>query len=272
MDVWRITLATLRRWYIFVPLLALTALGVLRVGEGVNPEYQVSASTLMTPGREPAMVPNPYGNLEQGSAAVAIVLNSSETRRGLEAEGLSSTYTVSAQARSAIMSISVTSGSPDVAVETGHALVAEIRDELAARQGAAGVHTAAQFGLQVLGAPEVTAITYEGKAQIQAVVGVLGAGIALLTAILFDDIVGLARRRRRKHSESRPSVGPRPGSGQTVAASRSDLRDGAYLTQPADAIPVTIRESLGDETLPSDRSELARRPLRGHDRTSVAST
>src|SRR5690625_7098112 len=94
LDVWRITVATLRRWYIFLPLLALTLAAVHVVGQGVEPEYEVRATALITPGRAPAEVPNPYGGSTQASAAVAIVLTSVEMRSHVEAQGLLPTYEI----------------------------------------------------------------------------------------------------------------------------------------------------------------------------------
>src|SRR5699024_4611417 len=88
LDVWQITLATLRRWYIFLPLLALAGAAAYLAGEGVQPEYEVTGTALITPGREQAGIPNPYGGQNQANAAVAIVLNSTEARARVAAEGL----------------------------------------------------------------------------------------------------------------------------------------------------------------------------------------
>src|SRR5699024_7189888 len=43
-------------------------------------------------------------------------------------------------------------------------------------------------------------VVYDGKLRVQAIIGILGASIALVVAVLFDDIVGLARRRRKRRT------------------------------------------------------------------------
>ncbi|MEE6283065.1 hypothetical protein [Georgenia sp. MJ170] len=198
MDVWQITLATLRRWYIFLPLLALTGVAVYLAGDSVQPEYEVTGTALITPGSAPATVPNPYGGQDQANAAVAIVLNSMETQARIAAEGLAPAYEVSTQSRSTIMNVRVRADDPHVALETGRRVFELAAEELSTRQGAAGVSASSQYGVDVLAEPSVESVVYDGKRKVQAAVAVLGAGLALLVAVLFDDIVGLYRRRRAK--------------------------------------------------------------------------
>lgn len=226
MDVWRITVATLRRWYIFLPLLALTAGAVFVVGQGVKPEYEVSGTALITPGRTPSPVPNPYGGEQQANAAVAIVLNSTETRAEVQAEGLLPGYSVSNQSRSTIMHVNVRGGDAEQAVATGRHVMELAAAELADRQGGAGIPASAQYGLDVLAAPALVGVVYDGKMQVQAVTGLLGASMALLVSVLFDDIVGLVRRRRarrRARRESGAAVEPPPVDDVPAWAEEADV-------------------------------------------------
>ena len=231
MDVWRITVATLRRWYIFLPLLALTAAAVYVAGQGVQPEYEVSGTALITPGRTPSPVPNPYGGEQQASAAVAIVLNSTEARAGVQREGLLPTYDVSGQSRSTIMNIRVRGGDVEQAQDTGRRVMELAAEELADRQGGAGIPASAQYGLDVLAAPSLVAVVHDGKMQVQAVTGLLGASLALLVAVLFDDIVGLFRRRRARRravareSGAPASPGPAPAEEPEPPAGEQGPRD-----------------------------------------------
>ncbi len=231
MDVWRITVATLRRWYIFLPLLALTAGAVQVVGAGVAPEYEVAGTALITPGSAPAPVPNPYGGEQQANVAVAIVLNSAEMRARAQAEGLLPSYEVGTQSRSTIMTVTVRGGDAEQAAETAGFVFGLAVEELEARQSAAGIPPAAQYGLDVLAAPSLMAVAYDGKLQVQAVTGLLGASAALVVAVLFDDIVGLVRRRRarRRARAAVPSVPATEGlvdwpeDAEPAVASRRDL-------------------------------------------------
>src|SRR5690606_25498908 len=103
MDVWRITVAALRRWYVLVPLLALTVVLALAAGRGVKEEYEVTGATMLVPGRSISDVPNPYGGPSDANNAVSIVLNSPEARRSIAEQGLIETYEVSPQSRSTVM-------------------------------------------------------------------------------------------------------------------------------------------------------------------------
>lgn len=198
MDVWRITVATLRRWYIFLPLLALTAGAVQLAGAGIAPEYEVSSTALITPGSAPAPVPNPYGGEQQANVAVAIVLNSGETRERVQAENLLPGYDVASQSRSTVMNVSVRGGNADQAAATAYRVIELAAEELETRQAEAGIRGPAQYGLDILAPPALMAVAYDGKTQVQAVTALLGASLSLLVAVLFDDIVGLFRRRRAR--------------------------------------------------------------------------
>ncbi|WP_154795456.1 hypothetical protein [Occultella kanbiaonis] len=207
MDVWSITVAALRRWYILLPLLALTGGAAYLVGQGVKPEYEVEAAAIVIPGPDSADYGNPYGSVADANSILGIVLNGPETRARVAAEGLVSSYTVSPASRSAVMSFGVRGDTPEEAVATGE-LVFQIASEgLAERQTAAGMPESAQYRIEVLQAPAVTAVVHDGKTRNMAVVGVLGAALSLLLAVLFDDIVGLIKKwragRRLRAAESK---------------------------------------------------------------------
>lgn len=223
MDVWRITLAAVRRWYILIPLLALTGWGAWTAGNGIHPEYEVQATAMLLPGTTVSEVPNPYGGIDEANQAVGIVLNSAESLAQISAQGLSTEYTVTPESRSNILRFTVRADDPEVAVATGTALLDLVRSELSARQDEAGIPDAGQIGIDVLAAPAVLDVVYEGKLRVQAIVGIVGASIALVVAVLFDDIIGLLRRRRRGRSavpatgQERPDEHPRPVDGSRSA-------------------------------------------------------
>lgn len=200
MDVWRITVAALRRWYVLVPLLALTALMMLAVGRGVQPEYDVTGTTMVVPGPSVPQVPNPYGGPDDANNAVTIVLNSPEARAMIADQGLIPSYEVSPQSRSTIMNFEVRGLSQQAAVDTGFAVFQMAATELRDRQTAAGIRGDQQYSIDVLQTPSVSATVAEGKLRNMAVVGVLGGALSLATAVFFDDVVGLLLRRRRRRS------------------------------------------------------------------------
>ncbi|WP_069112575.1 hypothetical protein [Jiangella alba] len=188
----------MRRWYVLLPLLALTGLGAVSAGNSVAPEYQATATIMYVAGPGETELPNPYGDLSGANEVATIVLNSVETRTALAAAGHGGAYEVTPQSRSSIAYLSIRSGDPEDAVATGTALIDVAAAELVSRQEAAGIPPTAQVGLQVLEPPTVIAAVQEGKLRVQAVVGVLGAGVSLLVAVLFDDIIGLWKRARAR--------------------------------------------------------------------------
>lgn len=200
MDVWHITVVVLRRWYVFIPLLALTVVSMLTAAGTMRPEYDVNSSVLLIPGTGVSEVPDPFGGGTQAVAAVGVVLNSPETKRQLVEDGLSAEFQVASQARSNIMSISVRASSAEIGLATADELYQRASEEVAGRLSAAGVPREAQYRFDYLAHPAVTDVVYDGKDRVMAVVGALGAALSLLITVLFDDIVGYSRRwlhRRR---------------------------------------------------------------------------
>lgn len=201
MDVWGITVATLRRWYIFVPLIALTAFATVSVGRGVAPEYEATGAAMLVPGpgavAEEDWVPNPLGSMETANVVIGIVVTGPEARDLIASYGLNREYELSQGSRSALMNVDVRDESPAVAVETATAVLELVADELEARQVAANIPKNGRYRLQVLRPPFIENAVTDGKLRNMAIAGVLGAAASLLITVFFDDLVGLVRRRRR---------------------------------------------------------------------------
>ncbi|QBX54631.1 hypothetical protein EXE58_03535 [Nocardioides seonyuensis] len=220
MDVWGITVAALRRWYVLLPLLVLTVFAALAVGRGMQPEYEAVGVAVYTPGsglvvtEEDVEIRNPYGSLDEANTIIGIVLDGPVARSEIAAMGLDEEYEVSPGSRSAIMQFSVRADSPEVAIRTGAAVFEMAATELRTRQDAANVPKNAQYGIQVLQAPYIEAAVTDGKLRNMAIIVVLGGALSLLIAVFFDDLVGLARRRRERRKvgqvarrEDRPASG-----------------------------------------------------------------
>lgn len=240
MDVWRITVAALRRWYVLLPLLALTGLAAYTAGEGVQPQYEVTATAVIVPGAVESEVANPYGGLDDTASVLSIVLDSNESRSQVEGRGLDPGYEVSTGSRNAIVSVTVLSDSEELALATGDGVLELARQELDERQQAAGITAEARIQLEVLQSPALSEVVTEGKLRNMAIIGVLGAAVSLLVAVLFDDIVGLLRRWLHRRAAARH---PAP---ESAAAPAEDSADAAEDTadaagEPAGASPRTSR-------------------------------
>lgn len=234
MDVWRITVAALRRWYVLLPMLALTVVLAMAAGQGVREEYEVTGAAMLVPGRSLSDVPNPYGGPSDAANAVAIVLNSPEARRQIAEQGLVPTYEVSPESRSTVLRFQVRGEDRIAAVDTGMAVFRMGAMELNERQAAAGIRVAERYSIDVLQAPSVSAAVSDGKLRNMAVVGVLGAALSLVLAVFFDDVVGLLRRRRRRKAEAK-------------AAGAAEEADAAAAVESEDA-PPTAQAPPTDES------------------------
>lgn len=253
MDVWRITVAALRRWYILLPLLALTGLAAYTVGNGVHPEYDSTGSVMVVPGQAGQTVPNPYGRVADANTVLGIVLNGPGARSQIGAKGLSTEFAISTVSRSTIANFTVRADDPDIAIATGQAVLDHAVAELDSRQASAGVPENERYTLEILQAPALTGVVTEGKLRNMAIVGVLGAAGSLVVAVLFDDIVGLIRRRRNRKKRSKtdesPSADKLDVSDLTVGDPQSP-KDAAHHSDDVDA--------LGEEQHDDDRApELA---------------
>src|SRR5699024_7492358 len=98
MDMWRLLGAAFRRWYVLVPLLAITGVVAWSISSTIEPEYEDSVAVMPL---APNVVPdkdstraNPYVEIDTTAAAMYYVLGSSETRDALEAKGLPSDYEI----------------------------------------------------------------------------------------------------------------------------------------------------------------------------------
>lgn len=198
MDVWAITLAALRRWYVFLPLLALTVLVALWVGSRAAEHYESSSTVVLVPGAETTEIQNPYGGIGETAHVLEIVLGAAPTRDALDERGLSTDYIVDTRSQSRILDLVVTGDSEEISLGTTHALIDLMGQELVDRQDAVQIPEDAQLGIQVLQEPTITDVVMDGRLRNMAIIGIVGAALSLLAAVLFDDIVGIGRRWRRR--------------------------------------------------------------------------
>lgn len=200
MDVWRITVAVVRRWYVFLPLMALTLLAALQVGAATPTQHQVSATAILVAGDSSSdeESASAYGGRSDTAQVLVVVLDDPEVRKSVEAQGLGGDYEVRAGDDLSIIDFTALGDTRAEGLATVTAILDLARQELTERQTAAGVPPGARIEMQVLQAPHVAEVVAEGKLRNMAIVGVVGAALSLLAAILLDDIVGLVRRWRQR--------------------------------------------------------------------------
>lgn len=211
LDIWGITLAVLRRWYVFLAIFGLALGGAYLAGRDSHPEYVGTASAMLTPPPTEAPVSNPFGNQEDANAALLIILNSSETVASIQDQGYTSSYEVIAAARTSVFNVEARGADEADVLATLSAVLATAEAELTERQASGGVPAGNRIGLQQLAPPSITNVETEGPVRVQAVIVIIGGAAAVVLSVLFDDIVGLFKRRRARLAAQRAeSEEPQP--------------------------------------------------------------
>ena len=228
MDVWRIILTVSRRWYVLLPLLAVSGVALVAAGNRFSPEYEATGSFILAPPRVTDSY-SPYSDMDTAIESMVIVLGGPEARSAIAAQSLAPNYEVGRISRTSIMSFSVRTETPEVAEATGEAIIALASTELAARQGDAGLKPDAQVTIQVVQRPAITEVVPDGKVRTQAVIGLLGAALATVIAILFDDLVGLVRRMSGSRTSARSNDKPAGSADEDHSAIVPTESDDAVL-------------------------------------------
>jgi hypothetical protein len=200
----------LRRFYVTVPLLLVTAALAVYAIEAEGPRYRASQEVLLllpnTPSRAGSRT-NPYlgiGPLSATSEVLARVLNEGPVRADLVRDGALHSYSVRNTAGGADPPILVVSAEGAVgadAVRTVHQVTAALQQELERRQLAAGSPARSLITAEVLIPEDTPEQVLGSEARVVGAIALLGAGATVLAGLLVET---LAIRRRAK------SAGPPP--------------------------------------------------------------
>lgn len=254
LDIWGITLAVLRRWYVFLAIFGLALGGAYLAGRDSHPEYVGTASAMLTPPPTEAPVSNPFGNQEDANAALLIILNSSETVASIQDQGYTSTYEVIAAARTSVFNVEARGADEADVLATLSAVLATAEAELTERQASGGVPAGNRIGLQQLAPPSITNVETEGPVRVQAVIVIIGGAAAVVLSVLFDDIVGLFKRRRARlaaqRAESEESQSPPQEKAEAGGAASGPAPAGDDISpqvgEPDDEADGTLHEAGSD--------------------------
>lgn len=225
MDVFSATAIVLRRWYVALPVLVLTAYFAVAQYQSVEPSYAASASVVLLPPPPRAPTPDiidpedlqtpldPAIRSVGGSSARLIGglvernLENPATRAQLAAGGASAGYEVDLNRDLSLLSFTVTGTDPVITNNTLEGVVEAASTTLTQVQGDLGATTDAVYRLQSAAPPtSAEALPPErSRALIATVVG--GAGLAFFLALLFDSAL-VAFRNRRRRPMSDPQTAP----------------------------------------------------------------
>lgn len=205
MDLWDIVKMLFRRWYVTVPLLALTAVAVFYSGQRVDPTYTASAGGVFlapvatTPVEE--RTPNPW--LQAGISTTAAAVQGSvvnpTAKQTFAAAGLSTDFSVQMDSRSVLFSVFASAPTADDAKATLNQVVEAMRNDLRGKQQQYGVPDSEQIAIQMFTDTSIVS-TRDGLSRVLLVVG--GVGVVLTVAVAVAVDVVLARRRARRDARA----------------------------------------------------------------------
>lgn len=172
------------RWQaaLLLVLLTLTAALTVRVGQGVNPRYEVRATATVLAGAGSYSGQEIYGSPTHTTQVLAEVLDAAPTRSWVANQGLQPDYQVVARERRTFLDLTVHSDSADLSLRTADALLDLGRQELAARQALADMPEEATYVLDTLRPPTVSE-TVPWRVRNMAIVSVLGAVLSVLLTV-----------------------------------------------------------------------------------------
>lgn len=238
------TLGTLRRrWYVALPLAALSVVMALLVFSGIGPGYVVTASvTVLPPSAAPVetvegteVVPvNPLLNFSSSTLVVARVLATAASGPGfraqVEGDEALSAFTVTANDRDPIIQLVTESRSRAKSLEAAERAIEGIARLLREQQGTDRPESS--LSIKVLQPPTVQETS---SARLRGLVVTLAVGLLLTVAaaVFVDGQVGAsAGRRLRKRSANQPSANPDSTSEDPVTGRQSEVVPVTAAGQP----------------------------------------
>jgi capsular polysaccharide biosynthesis protein len=261
-DLWDLTKLLLRRWYVAVPLLLLSILGVVLAAQSVGPDYKAKGYVQIIPpqsaGRQedPATkrTSNPWMDLGYQALANAALLQVTDqtTLEAIAAKGLSDSITVTLGERTQLLEIEAIGATPAQASQTVQEVVKLLVAAVVAQQQPYNLATQDTIRTRVLNDGSGTEVV---TSKIKRVLIVAAAVGILLTAGLTIGFDSLWRRRAERRL-LRAAAGS-AGAVRSAAARRPAGMNGATgsstyqatAAAPADAGgPTATRAADNDET------------------------
>jgi capsular polysaccharide biosynthesis protein len=209
----------LRRWFVVVPALLVTAGGAAYAMQAVSPSYEASgAVVLLGPAvagapvqGEPNPAPvNPYlefgGALETTGEILSRALMSADEVDKLYKEGATAAYEVGtgSEGGSPIMNVIATGTDEAAAIRTVGIVAAEVRTELQRRQAAAGAPPSQFIRIENVTIP--TKATKMAGSTMRAVAAVLALGLAVSFGLGFMAEAVAVRRAAARSTPNAPAV------------------------------------------------------------------
>jgi hypothetical protein len=223
-----------RRWYVVIPVLALTGLVGQYMLSSTEPEYDASGSVLLlSPFQQgdpedpadPADVDDPgnaylafNASLRTTATAMERIMSDSSSRRAIRELGHEGTYVVEVDQEGPILNITATAQRPDEAIQTVVGVFELIAAELDERQDAVNANPDQRIRTQVLFTPSRASEQTTARTRTLVALGALGLAAAASAAVLTESLVVGRRRRTRGRTGAAAVFGPPPAPGVAADA------------------------------------------------------
>ena len=268
MDLRTLLRVLVRRWYVVLPILVITAGAGQQLTKSIKPSYEASGSMILlspavrtTPGVVEPELRNPYTDLTPALRTTAIavqrVINEGTASRKLRDQGLQVSFDVAVDDNAPILTLTTTADKPEQATLAVASLATVLSDELQTMQNTAGAPVDRQITAANLttaqGASKKNADFYRALATIAAV----GLAAAIVGALAIESWFSSPNRRRRlaKRSESAAAwenfavIGAPPGTPEQVSVSIEDWLLATNRRRHREA------ETIGANGGPGDQAE-----------------
>ena len=229
--------ALLRRWYIAVPLLLASAIGVVGAGKAIRPDYSAQGHIQMIPPIATDQTPNsgnhnPWTDLgvdALGQAAMVKVNNQSSVDQ-LVAQGYSRSFTITPT--DAILLVETVAPTPAQATATTRKIMQEIEDDIVAEQAPYQLQPNRAFTtLELDDGSNVQVVTSKVKKGIAAAAGA-GRRVTIGCTVAVD---GLVRRRQRAAARRAAGTDADMAMAPPAPLSRDGFSPGVQVPAPSDS-------------------------------------
>ena len=209
MDVWGAILVLIRRFYLTVPIAALTLFGGYAYAHKVAPEYHASSSvvilgptaTATADKNAPPPPANPYATMNLSTLLTTLQIDATtqSTLQSIRAAGGTTNFSMGTLNKSSVVQITATSTDPKQAITTAGEIVNLLRADLANRQKPYTTQQAYQVTAQVIGAPSLGALDTKARTRAEAIS--LGAALVftIILVLIIDAVLANRARGRRRH-------------------------------------------------------------------------
>lgn len=228
MDLWTSLQVLARRWYVFIPLLIVTAAAGYVTTVAMAPVYAVNSSVVLLGPQDPdagAAAANPYLNFDGSLETTAQLLVSSFASdayvKQLQGRGASGDFAVSSPG-GPIVDIVSHGATPDEAKATAEVVTSSLRSDLKDRQLSVGASDKALIRVQTLVPPTNASYEIGSRVRVLAALGVVGIAGSVFLTFAFESLARARTRYRLSRLEQDLTDGPMPAASPREREGRSD--------------------------------------------------